>query len=197
MTRKPAKKSTTIPIASVVIRDTLRESMPKKKTPAKVDRGKDMDLLSDAALLEAAQVKEALQKSKKDSHMLHASGSGVPNILKYLSESENKSWGDSGDDESNDDDSDEVTKDDDEDDVDSDANEDNEVSDSKKTDTDEDENLKVKQNDEEEEEHEEEYVRTSDTFKFNDDDEEYDELYKDVNVKSKVAEHEEVGKGDA
>ncbi|GKE19486.1 hypothetical protein Tco_1427063, partial [Tanacetum coccineum] len=51
--------------------------------------------------------------------------------------------------------------------------------------------------DEEEEEHEEEYVRTPDSFEFNDDGEEYDELYKDVNVRSKVAEHEEVWKGDA
>ncbi|GJY86098.1 hypothetical protein Tco_0500124, partial [Tanacetum coccineum] len=75
---------------------------------------------------------------------------------------------DSGDDGSNDDDSDDVTKNDDEDD-----------------------------NDDEEEEHEEEYIRTPDSFEFNDDDEEYDELYKDVNVRSKVAEHKEVGKGDA
>ncbi|GKF51105.1 hypothetical protein Tco_0147572 [Tanacetum coccineum] len=52
--RKPAKKSTTIPTAGVVIRDTPRESVPKKKTPAKVDRGKCMDLLSDVTLLEAA-----------------------------------------------------------------------------------------------------------------------------------------------
>ncbi|GJW53393.1 hypothetical protein Tco_0097478 [Tanacetum coccineum] len=102
---------------------------------------------------------------------------GVPDVPKYLSESENESWGDSGDDESNDDDSDEVTKDDDEDDVESDANED-------------------KENDDEEEEHKEEYVRTSDSFEFNNDDEEYDELYKDVNVRSKVTEHQEVGKGD-
>ncbi|GKG49312.1 hypothetical protein Tco_0515764, partial [Tanacetum coccineum] len=110
---------------------------------------------SDAALLEAAQVKEALQKRKKDSYMLHASGSGdgvgsqlkvpdksednttginegtgakpgVLDVPKYLFESENESWGDSGDD----DDSDEVTKDDDEDDVESDANKDKEASDS-------------------------------------------------------------------
>ncbi|GKE45866.1 hypothetical protein Tco_1473150, partial [Tanacetum coccineum] len=52
-------------------------------------------------------------------------------------------------------------------------------------------------NDDEEEVHKEEDVRTPDSFEFNDDDEEYDELYKDVNVRSKVAEHEEVGKGDA
>ncbi|GKB91706.1 hypothetical protein Tco_0963978 [Tanacetum coccineum] len=58
--RKPANKSTIVPTVGVVIIDTARESVPKKKTPAKVDRGKGMDLLSDAALLEAAQVKEAL-----------------------------------------------------------------------------------------------------------------------------------------
>ncbi|GKD32094.1 hypothetical protein Tco_1242872 [Tanacetum coccineum] len=52
--RNPAKKSTTIPTAGVVIRDTPHESVPKKKTPAKVDGGKGMDLLYDAALLEAA-----------------------------------------------------------------------------------------------------------------------------------------------
>ncbi|GJW53394.1 hypothetical protein Tco_0097479 [Tanacetum coccineum] len=52
--RKPAKKSTTVPTTGVVIRDTPHESVPKKKTPAKVDRGKGMDLLYDAALLEAA-----------------------------------------------------------------------------------------------------------------------------------------------
>ncbi|GKE13363.1 hypothetical protein Tco_1416914 [Tanacetum coccineum] len=91
---------------------------------------------------------------------------GVSDVPKYLSESENESWGDSGDDDSNDDDSDELTKNDDEDDVESDANADKEGSDSEKTDSDEDENLN------------------------------YDELYKDVNVRSKVAEHEEVGKGD-
>ncbi|GJU70230.1 hypothetical protein Tco_1256489 [Tanacetum coccineum] len=76
-----------------------------------------------------------------------------------------------GDDESNDDNSDEVTKDDDKDDVESYANDDKEAK--------------------------EEDVCTHDSFEFNDDDEEYDELYKDVNVMAKVAEHEEVGKGDA
>ncbi|GJV85599.1 hypothetical protein Tco_1525497 [Tanacetum coccineum] len=52
--KRPAKKSTTMPKAGVVIRDTPSESVVKKKTPAKVDRGKGMDLLSDVALLEAA-----------------------------------------------------------------------------------------------------------------------------------------------
>nr|GEW43181.1 hypothetical protein [Tanacetum cinerariifolium] len=151
----------------------------KKKAPVKDDRGKGLIVLSEVALSEAAQVKEALKKNKKDSHMLHASGSddGV---------------GDSGDDENNDDDSDEVTKDDDEDDVESDANEDKEASDNEKMDSEDDENLNVNQNDDEEEEHEEEY-----SFEFNDDEEEYNELYKDVDIKSLDAECEKERKGDA
>nr|GEX79141.1 hypothetical protein [Tanacetum cinerariifolium] len=114
---------------------------------------------------------------------------GVPDVPKYLSESEIESWGDSGNDESSGDGSDELTKDDDEDDVKSDANEDKEASDSENTDSN-DENLNFNQNDDEEEEHDD------DSFEFNEDDKEYYELYKDVNVRSKVAEHEEVGKGD-
>nr|GEW85040.1 hypothetical protein [Tanacetum cinerariifolium] len=99
-------------------RDRIDEFVPKKKTPAKVDRGKCMDLLSDATLLKAAHVKEALKKIKKESYMLHPSGSGdgvgsqpkvpdesqdkttgtdegtgakprVPNVPKYLSECKN------------------------------------------------------------------------------------------------------------
>ncbi|GJU40611.1 hypothetical protein Tco_1193568 [Tanacetum coccineum] len=93
--KKPVKKSTTIPTAGVVIRDTPGVSVSKKKAPAKGDRGKGMELLSDAALLEAAQVKEALTKSKKDSHMLHASGSGdrVGSQPKVLDESQDKTIG--------------------------------------------------------------------------------------------------------
>nr|GEV48031.1 hypothetical protein [Tanacetum cinerariifolium] len=102
---------------------------------------------------------------------------GVPDVPKYLSESKNKSWGDS-DDDHNDDDSDEVTKDDDEDDVDSDADDDKEANDSENTNSDEDENLNLNQKDDEEEE----YVRTLDRFEFHDDDEEYEELYKDMNI---------------
>nr|GEV49098.1 hypothetical protein [Tanacetum cinerariifolium] len=73
--KRPAKKSATAPTAGVVIRDTPGVSVSKKKAPAKGDRGKGIELLSDAAILKAAQEKEALQKSKKDSPMLHASGS--------------------------------------------------------------------------------------------------------------------------
>ncbi|GKF64129.1 hypothetical protein Tco_0187577, partial [Tanacetum coccineum] len=96
--KKPAKKSTTVPAAGVAIRDTLSEPVSKKKTTAKVDRGKGIDLLFDVALLEAAQLKKTLKKSKLETHKLHASSSG--------------DGGDSGDDDDNDDNSDELTKDD-------------------------------------------------------------------------------------
>ncbi|GKE28282.1 hypothetical protein Tco_1443666 [Tanacetum coccineum] len=174
--KRPTKKSTIMPTTSVVIRDTPSEYVSKKKTPTKVDRSNGMDLLSNVALLKAAQLKKTLKKSKMETHKLHASCSGtgtkpgVPDVPKYLSESENESWGDSGDD-----DSDEVNKDNDEDDVESDADDDNEASDSEKTDFDEDENPNLNQNDNEEEEHEEEYVRTLDSIEFTDDDD--DEEY--------------------
>ncbi|GJT16796.1 hypothetical protein Tco_0875502 [Tanacetum coccineum] len=118
--KKPAKKSTTVPTSGVAIRDTTSESMRKKKTPAKVDRAKGMDLLSNVTLLKATQLKKTLKKNKLESHKLHASGSGdgvgsqpkvpdeqedkttgtdegtgtkpgVPDVPKYLSESENES----------------------------------------------------------------------------------------------------------
>nr|GFB19060.1 hypothetical protein [Tanacetum cinerariifolium] len=102
-----------------------------------IDTSKGMDLLSGSALLEAAQLKKTLKKIKKETYKLHASGSGdgvgsqpkvlneqqdkttginketdtipgVPNVPKYLSESENKSWENSEDDDSNDDESDDV-----------------------------------------------------------------------------------------
>nr|GEV72158.1 hypothetical protein [Tanacetum cinerariifolium] len=224
--KKPTKKSTTVPTTGVVIRDTPGVSVSKKKAPTKVDRGKGMDLLSDTTLFEDYQVKEALKKSKKGSHMLHPSGSGdgvgsqpkVPNEfedkttgtdertvtkpgvpdVQYQSESENESWGDSKDDD-NDDDHDDFSKGDD-DKVDSNDDDGNDAQDSEMTDSDEEENpnlnLKV-----------DEYIHTLNYYvptdeETNDenkefDDEEYDELYKDVNMRLKVIEHKEVRKGDA
>ncbi|GKA71707.1 retrovirus-related pol polyprotein from transposon TNT 1-94 [Tanacetum coccineum] len=93
--KKPTKKFTTVPTSGVVIRDTPSESVPKKKTPAKVDRGKCMDLLSDLALLKAAQLKKTLKKSKLETHKLHASGSGdgVDSQPKVPDEQEDKTTG--------------------------------------------------------------------------------------------------------
>ncbi|GJU42175.1 hypothetical protein Tco_1195132 [Tanacetum coccineum] len=146
--KKPVKKSTTVLTAGVVIRDTLGVPVSKKKAPAKGDRGKGNRVGSQPKGL------DELQDKTTGTDEGTSTKPGVPDVPKYLSESENESWGNSGDDD-NDDDSDEVTKDDDEDD-----------------------------NDNEEEEHEEEYVRTPNSFEFNDDEEEYDELYKDVDERS-------------
>ncbi|GKF37705.1 hypothetical protein Tco_0114463, partial [Tanacetum coccineum] len=178
--KKPVKKSTTVPIAGVVIRDTPGVSVSKKKAPTKVDRGKGMDLLSNVALLKATRLKKALKKSKQEAHKLHASGSGdgVGSQPKVPDESQDKITGDSEDDNSNDDDSDDVTNDDDDDDDDSDVDGDNEASDSERTDSDEDKNPNLNQNNDEEEEYEEEYLRTPDNYEFFDDDDEY----VDVNV---------------
>ncbi|GJW57216.1 hypothetical protein Tco_0103947 [Tanacetum coccineum] len=52
--KRPAKKSSVVPTAGVVIIDTPGESVSKKKALAKADRGKGIELLSDATLLEAA-----------------------------------------------------------------------------------------------------------------------------------------------
>nr|GEU43306.1 hypothetical protein [Tanacetum cinerariifolium] len=53
--KKPTKKSATMPPAGVVIIVTLGVSISKKKEPTKVDRGKGMDIHTDATLFEAAQ----------------------------------------------------------------------------------------------------------------------------------------------
>ncbi|GJX74462.1 hypothetical protein Tco_0313057 [Tanacetum coccineum] len=66
-----------------------------KKVPNKVDRGKGMDLLSEIALLEAAQLKKTLKKRKLETHKLHASGpgDGVGSQLKVPDESKDKTTG--------------------------------------------------------------------------------------------------------
>ncbi|GJV05225.1 hypothetical protein Tco_1338794 [Tanacetum coccineum] len=197
LVKRSAKKSTTVPTTGVVIRDTLGVSVSKKKVPAKADRGKGIKLLSDVALLEAAQLKKVLKKSKQDIHRLYASGlsEGADSKAKVPDKSKAKSSNtNSEDDDENDDNNDKDSENDD--DGGSDAH------DSERTDSDEEEipNLNLK-DDEEEESKDDEYVRTPDEETNDDymefDEEEYDELYKDVNVTSKVAEHEEVGKGDA
>nr|GEY30310.1 hypothetical protein [Tanacetum cinerariifolium] len=52
-----------VPTTGVVIRDTPGVSMLKKKVPTKIDRGKGMDLIFEATLLKAAQLKKTLKKS--------------------------------------------------------------------------------------------------------------------------------------
>ncbi|GKE63264.1 hypothetical protein Tco_1513631, partial [Tanacetum coccineum] len=138
--KRPTKKSTTVPMAGLVLRDTPGVSVSKKKAPAKGDRSKGIEILSYVALSEAAQLKEATKRSKKDFHISQASGSGdgtnfksgvpdeqqhktsgtdngtgtilgVPDVPIYQYESDDESWGDSEDD--NDDEGDNNDDDDD------------------------------------------------------------------------------------
>nr|GEU79175.1 retrovirus-related Pol polyprotein from transposon TNT 1-94 [Tanacetum cinerariifolium] len=167
----------------------------KKKAQAKGDRGKGIELLSDASLLEAAQVKKALQKSKKDSHMLHVSGSGVPDVPSYESDSDNESWGDSEDesDDINDDDADDDNVNDD--DSENENDDGNDAPDSERTDSyDDDENPSFTLKDYDEKEHDE--VHKSDDDYENVYVEEDVDLYKDVDVRSLRAKHEKEREGD-
>nr|GEU39927.1 hypothetical protein [Tanacetum cinerariifolium] len=210
-TKKPDKK--TIPVkkssksrVEVIIKDTLGVSVSKKKAPVKGKRSKGIEIIYDVALSEAAQLKEAPKRSKKYFHISQVSGSsdgtnfksgvpdeqqrktsgidkgtgtkpGVSDVPKHQSKSDDKSWGDSEEDD-NDDDSDDVSKDD-------------------------DKNPSFTLKDcEEEEEHDKECVQSLENYESDDDKEyidkeTYDDLYKDVDVKSLRAEHEMERKGDA
>ncbi|GJT61575.1 hypothetical protein Tco_1005108 [Tanacetum coccineum] len=188
--KRPAKMATTALSTGVVIRDTPNKSVSKKIAPAKTDRGKGIELLYDAALLEDDQLKKTLRKSKQETHKLQASGSsegvdfeskvpdeqtvktkdisegtsvkpGVPDVSKEdSSNNDDDSWGNSEDE--NDDFND---KDDNGDDG--------------------DENPSFTLKDYEEEEHNEEYVFTLEKDKFEDEEEDDNvakELYGDLNI---------------
>ncbi|GJU68471.1 hypothetical protein Tco_1254730 [Tanacetum coccineum] len=200
---------------SVIIRDTLGVSVSMKKAPAKADKGKGIDLLFDATLLEDARLKKALEKSKQDTNKLQASGSSegadfesevpdeskakpfdtsegtgvkqrVPDVLKAnSSDSDNESWGDSDDDNDDDNANDDDSKKEDDD--------GNDTHDSERTNSDDDdENPSFTLKDYDEEEHDEDYE--SDDDNENVYEEEDDDLYKDVDVRSLGVEHEKEGK---
>ncbi|GKE83854.1 hypothetical protein Tco_1557596, partial [Tanacetum coccineum] len=77
--KRPAKKSTNKPAAGVVIREAHVEtkSITKEKEKVDVTRGKGIELLSEVALIEEAQMKEVRKKSLRDFHKTHHSGSGT------------------------------------------------------------------------------------------------------------------------
>ncbi|GJY33568.1 hypothetical protein Tco_0418037 [Tanacetum coccineum] len=214
--KRPNKKSTIAPRTCVAIRDTHGVSVSKKKAHAKADRSKGIEILSDVALSEATQLKEATKSSNKDFHISQASGSsngtdfesgvpdeqqrktsgtnegtgtepGVPDVHTYDSKSKNESWGDSEDD--NDNDSDDDSKgDDDKADSDDDGNSNDD--DNERIDSDDDdENPSFTLKDYDEEELDEEYE--SDDDNENMFEEEDDDLFKDVDVRSLGAEQEQ------
>ncbi|GJQ91230.1 retrovirus-related pol polyprotein from transposon TNT 1-94 [Tanacetum coccineum] len=74
-----AKKSAYKPATGIVIREPAVETKSKRKEKEKVDvaHGKGIELLSDVALTEEAQIKEVRKKSLRDFHKTHPSGSGT------------------------------------------------------------------------------------------------------------------------
>ncbi|GKE37337.1 hypothetical protein Tco_1460742, partial [Tanacetum coccineum] len=127
--------------------DTPDVPVSKKKALATTDRSKGIDLLSETALLEDAQMKKTTGTNEGTGTIL-----GVPDVPKDQSESENESWGESGDDDddSNYDDIDNVSDNDGNDD-DSDDDGNNDASDDERTESDEDENPNLNQNDDDKE----------------------------------------------
>ncbi|GJV06473.1 hypothetical protein Tco_1344129 [Tanacetum coccineum] len=128
--KTPAKKSASKPATGIVIREPHVETKSKRKEKEKVDvaHGKGIELLSEVALSEKAQMKEVRKKSLRDFHKTHPSGSGTvaekpPSVEKITptvtsegtgdkpgvpdvtnddsSESESESWGNDEDDSNN------------------------------------------------------------------------------------------------
>ncbi|GJW21360.1 hypothetical protein Tco_0031982 [Tanacetum coccineum] len=178
--KRPAKKSTAAPKAGVAIKDTPGVSVSKKKAPAKADRSKGIEILSDVALSETAQLKEAIKRSKKDYYISQASGSGDGNDFEsgVPDKQQCKTSGtDEGTDDNDDDNDDDSKGNDDKADSGDDCNFD--ADDNERTDLDDDdENPSFTLKDYDEEEHDDEYE--SDDDNENVFEEEDDDLYKDV-----------------
>ncbi|GJX09384.1 hypothetical protein Tco_0199243 [Tanacetum coccineum] len=221
----PSKKPSRKQSIGVQIQDTLGVSVSKKKAPGKAERSKGTELLSEAALLEEAQVKKVLKRSQRETTIHQAGGSsdgagfqpkvldeskgksgdtcegtglkpGVPDVFKTdSSKSEYESWGDSGD---------EANVQGDDEDV-QDSDDDPQQANDERTDS---ENQETN-DDEEESDNEfvhtpEDYVPTNDEANYETkdvDEEEYErigeEVYGDVNVRLIDAEHNDEEKGDA
>ncbi|GKE17789.1 hypothetical protein Tco_1425366, partial [Tanacetum coccineum] len=75
--KRHANKSTQALARGVVIRETPKMPVSKKKEKVDVTRSKEIKLLSDVALQEDAQFEEVRMKSMRDFHKTHPSGSGI------------------------------------------------------------------------------------------------------------------------
>nr|GEW27312.1 hypothetical protein [Tanacetum cinerariifolium] len=170
----------------------------KKKQTGKMPRAKGLDVLSKVTLYEAEQLKLTTKRSKTQFHTTYISGSGdgvdtqskvpdeqhlkmtdadegtgtipgVIDVLKYDSESDKESWGDSEEEENNNDDS----------------NDDDGGSDDQDDDKDADERVQTPSDYEltdDEKIHDEENINDEERMDKQEEDEVTKELYKDVNV---------------
>ncbi|GKE31857.1 hypothetical protein Tco_1451179, partial [Tanacetum coccineum] len=126
--KRSAKKSSTTPAAGIVFRETPVKTKSTGKEKVDILRGKGIDMLSEVALAEKAQLKEVKKKSLRDFHKIHPSGSGtvaeIPPCVKKITptvtsegtgdkpwvpdeteddftKSESESWGNDEDDSNN------------------------------------------------------------------------------------------------
>ncbi|GJV05234.1 hypothetical protein Tco_1338803 [Tanacetum coccineum] len=171
---KPAKKpAARRQYVGVQIRDTPGVSVSKKKTSVKAERSKGIELLSEAALLEEAQLKKAIKQKNQETNF-HQGGSssvgadlesevpdepkgksidtsegtglklGVPDVSKAdSSESEYESWGDNDDDD--------------------------QQSDDERTESDDEKSVDLKKTDDEEETQDDEFAHTLEDYVPTDD----------------------------
>ncbi|GKB48044.1 hypothetical protein Tco_0898797 [Tanacetum coccineum] len=77
--KRPAKKSTTMPTAGIVIRETPVETKTKRKENVDVTRGKGIELLSEVALTEEAQMKEENESDENETQFDSVKGSDSEN----------------------------------------------------------------------------------------------------------------------
>nr|GEU69921.1 hypothetical protein [Tanacetum cinerariifolium] len=195
----PSKKKSTKAKKDVPLtkKSGTKPKPTKKKAPVKANRGKSLNVLSEVATSEAAQLKEISGTNKGIDAKL-----GVPDVPKYDFKSDKESWGDSGeeDDDDKDDNEDDEDNDDgdDSDGDDSDGNDDNDDDDGnddddcdhERTKSDRIGNPNLNQFNEEHEEEEENFDeftdKENDVNNANEDNEEElddgEELYKDINV---------------
>ncbi|GJU71863.1 hypothetical protein Tco_1263268 [Tanacetum coccineum] len=192
-------------------KDAATKTKPsKKKKLVKADIGKVLNVLSEVALSEAAQVLNEQHRKITDTDKGTGIKPGVPDVPIYEFESKQESWSDSKEEDddivndSNDD------GDDDNDDSDDDnKNNDDDKIDSERTDSDRDENPELTQSNGEQEEEEDdskrvhnppEFVSTHDKEKMDEEEEvDAEELYRDLNVnlRTKDAKMTDVDQGGA
>ncbi|GKB88727.1 hypothetical protein Tco_0960999 [Tanacetum coccineum] len=180
----PSKKKALVAVEEPAEKPVNKPAEKPKKAPTKAERSKRIELLYDVALLEEAQLKKTIKRSKRKTHIHQSGGSSEGADLE--SKVPNEPKGKSID-----------TRD-----IDDDNDDDDQQSDDERTESDDDDKVVDlnKTNDEEEEE----FVHTPDDYVPIDDedadDEEFDrinkEMYSDVNEELKDSKREDEGKDD-
>ncbi|GKA56630.1 retrovirus-related pol polyprotein from transposon TNT 1-94 [Tanacetum coccineum] len=160
--KKPTKAKKDVPSKK---KPAFKPKPTKNKAPVKADRGKGLNVLSEVAVSEAAQLKEATKQSKKDFHISQASGPGDGTDFESVVPNEQHHKTSSADER-----------------IDDDKNDDDEETNSDRTELDRIKIPVLNQSITEYYEEEEEKIDDEEKMDEEEDDEVTKELYKDVNV---------------